>query len=660
MSGSLASDALFSLESGQMNTLSIHLKAQPPAEIRAESLSAMEALKHLNIKRLDEVAAVRVNGELRDLSSPLETGAELEPIYIDSEEGLEVLRHSTSHVMAEAVKTLFPGVKVTIGPAVQDGFYYDFDYERPFKAEDLPKIEAKMREIIAADLSFVREEVSSEEALALFKRQGEDYKVELINDLGAERVSLYTQGSFTDLCRGPHVPSTGMIQAFHLTKVAGAYWRGDENRTMLSRIYGVAFADKKTLKRYLQELKEVEKRDHRRLTKELDLLSFHDEGGAGLAYWHPKGGQIRVIIEDYWRKRHYAGGYDIVFTPHIGRSQLWRTSGHLDFYKDGMYSPMDVDGQDYYIKPMNCPFHILIYKSRLRSYRELPLRWAELGTVYRYERSGTLHGLMRVRGFTQDDAHVFCTPAQVEDEILRVLEFSLDLLSGFGFDDVKIDLSVRDPNKPEKYAGADEMWQQAEMSLVKAIAAKGLNYEKMEGEAVFYGPKIDIKIKDALRREWQCTTIQFDFNLPERFDMSFVGEDGNAHRPYMIHRALLGSLERFFGILVEHYGGAFPVWLSPVQAVILTVTDRNIPYAEKLLQTLSEAAVRVKGDFRNEKLGLKVREAQLQKIPYMLILGDRECEREGATPRLRTGENLPFMTAKELIDRIGEDCKQRR
>jgi threonyl-tRNA synthetase len=367
-----------------------------------------------------------------------------------------------------------------------------------------------------------------------------------------------------------------------------------------------------------------------------------------------------VVIEDYWRKRHYEGGYDIVFTPHIGRSQLWQTSGHLDFYKDGMYSPMDVDGQDYYIKPMNCPFHIMIYKSQLRSYRELPLRWAELGTVYRYERSGTLHGLMRVRGFTQDDAHVFCTPDQVEEEILSVLEFSLDLLSGFGFDDVKIDLSVRDPNKPEKYAGADEMWHQAEMSLLKAIQAKNLSYEKMEGEAVFYGPKIDIKIKDALRREWQCTTIQFDFNLPERFDMNFVGEDGKAHRPYMIHRALLGSLERFFGILVEHYAGAFPTWLAPVQAMILTVTDRNIPYAEELLKTMLDAAVRAKADFRNEKLGLKVREAQLQKIPYMVIVGDRECERKGVTPRLRTGENLPFMTAKELIDRIGEDCTKRR
>ncbi|UCF82220.1 MAG: threonine--tRNA ligase [Desulfobacteraceae bacterium] len=642
------------------NTFSINLKAQPVEEIQARSLTGLEAFEFLKLKNLERVVAVKVNGEMRDLSSPIETEVELEPVYLDSEEGLEILRHSTSHVMAMAVKELFQGVKVTIGPAIENGFYYDFDYERPFREDDLPKIEEKMNEIIEADLPFFRKEMTSAEAFDLFKEQGEDYKVELINDLGAENVSLYTQGSFTDLCRGPHIPSTGMINAFHLTKVAGAYWRGDENRTMLSRIYGVAFADKKTLKSYIQKLKEVEKRDHRRLTKDLDLLSFHDEGGAGLAYWHPKGGQIRVLVEDYWRKRHYKGGYDIVFTPHIGRSQLWQTSGHLDFYRDGMYSPMDVDGQDYYIKPMNCPFHIMIYKSRLRSYRELPLRWAELGTVYRYERSGTLHGLMRVRGFTQDDAHVFCTPDQVEDEILRVLEFSLDLLSGFGFDDVKIDLSVRDPKKPEKYAGPDEMWQQAEMSLIKAIKAKDLYYEKMEGEAVFYGPKIDIKIKDALSREWQCTTIQFDFNLPERFDMNFIGEDGKGHRPYMIHRALLGSLERFFGILVEHYAGAFPTWLAPVQAMLLTVTDRNIPYAEELFNIMSNAELRVKADLRNEKLGLKVREAQLQKIPYMLIVGDKECEKQGVTPRLRSGQNLPFMTAKEFIDLISEECRHRR
>jgi len=643
-----------------MKTLSINLKAQPPKEIEAESLSALEALKHLELKGVERAVAVKINGEIRDLSSPIESQSELEPIYLNSEEGLEILRHSTSHVMAMAVKELFPGVKVTIGPAIKDGFYYDFDYERPFKEDDLAGIEEKMKEIIEAKLPFVRKEMSSQEAIDFFKSNGEDYKVELISDLDAEKVSLYTQGSFTDLCRGPHVPSTGVIKAFHLNKVAGAYWRGDEKRTMLSRIYGLAFADKKTLKRYSQKLKEVEKRDHRRLIKDLDLISFHDEGGAGLAYWHPKGGQIRVLIEDYWRKRHYEGGYDIVFTPHIGRAQLWQTSGHLDFYKDGMYSPMDVDGQDYYIKPMNCPFHIMIYKSGLRSYRELPLRWAELGTVYRYERSGTLHGLMRVRGFTQDDAHVFCTPDQVDDEILRVLEFSLDLLGGFGFDDVKIDLSVRDPRKPEKYAGADDMWRQAEMSLIKAIEAKDLNYEKMEGEAVFYGPKIDIKIKDALGREWQCTTIQFDFNLPERFDMNFIGEDGKEHRPYMIHRALLGSLERFFGILVEHYAGAFPTWLAPVQAILLTVTDRNIPYAEELLKTLSGAGVRAKADFRNEKLGLKVREAQLQKIPYMVIVGDKECEEEGVTPRLRSGQNLPLMTAKELIDLISEECRKRR
>lgn len=643
-----------------MKTFSINLKGQPAIDIQAKSFSVLEGLRHLKVKNIDKIAAAKVNGEIQDLSSLICPQTELDPIYISSEEGLEILRHSTSHVMAMAVKGLFPGVMVTIGPAIQDGFYYDFDYERPFKEDDLESIEAKMKEIIKADLPFIRKEMMSREAIDFFKDQGEDYKVELINDLDTEKVTIYSQDGFVDLCRGPHLPSTGMINAFQLTKVAGAYWRGDEKNAMLSRIYGVAFADKKTLRNYIQELKEIEKRDHRRLTKDLDLISFHDEGGAGLAYWHPKGGRIRVLIEDYWRKRHYEGGYDIVFTPHIGRSQLWETSGHLDFYKDGMYSPMDVDDQDYYIKPMNCPFHIMIYKSQLRSYRELPLRWAELGTVYRYERSGTLHGLMRVRGFTQDDAHIFCTPDQVEDEILRVLEFSLDLLGGFGFDDVKIDLSVRDPNKPEKYAGADEMWHQAEMSLIKAIKAKDLNYVKMEGEAVFYGPKIDIKIKDALRREWQCTTIQFDFNLPERFDMGFIGEDGKEHRPYMIHRALLGSLERFFGILTEHYAGAFPTWLAPVQAKVLTVTDRNIPYGEKLLKKLLDENIRAEMDFRNEKLGLKVREAQLQKIPYMLIVGDKESESERVTVRQRSGQNLPFIILKDFFDIINEECKQRR
>jgi threonyl-tRNA synthetase len=539
--------------------------------------------------------------------------------------------------MAEAVAMLNPEVRFGIGPPTMDGFYYDFDLPRPLTPEDLDVIDAKMREIISSRSPFLREEVDKATARELFATQ--PYKLELIEELPDDTVTVYRQGSFVDLCRGPHVASTDDIHAFKLLSVAGAYWRGDERRPMLQRIYGTAFETEADLNEYLQKLEEIEARDHRKLTKQLDLMSFHEEGGAGLAYWHPKGGRIRVIIEDYWRRLHYEGGYDIIFTPHIGRAYLWETSGHLDFYKDGMYSPMDIDGQDYYIKPMNCPFHILVYKTGLRSYRELPLRWAELGTVYRYERSGTLHGLLRVRGFTQDDAHIVCTPEQIDDEILRVLDFSLNMLRGFGFEDFKVELSVRDLGTPDKYAGSDTMWNQAEASLVKALEARELPYERIEGEAVFYGPKIDIKIKDALGRSWQCTTIQFDFNLPERFDMSYIAEDGKEHRPYMVHRALLGSLERFFGVLVEHYGGAFPTWLAPVQAMVIPITDNNLEYARRVAGELSSDGIRVEMDERSERMNLKIRDAQLQKIPYMLVVGNKEEDSSTVSVRFRNGEN---------------------
>ena len=566
---------------------------------------------------------------------------------------LHRLRHSAAHVMAQAVLEKFPEGKIAIGPPIENGFYYDFDLPRSLTPEDLEEIAARMREIIAEEHDFEYQEIDEEEARRIFADQ--PYKLELVDTIlsagtdeygepleEAPKLSIYKSGPFVDLCRGPHVDNTREIKpnAFKLLSVAGAYWRGDERRPMLQRIYGTAWKTRKQLKKHLQWLEEIEKRDHRKLVKQLDLVSFHEEGGAGLAYWHPKAGQMRVLIEDYWRKRHYEGGYDIVFTPHIGRGQLWETSGHLDFYRAGMYAPMDIDGQEYYIKPMNCPFHILIYKSQLRSYRELPLRWAELGTVYRYERSGTLHGLLRVRGFTQDDAHIFCTPEQVEDEILRVLDFSLDLLRGFGFEKFKLELSVRDPKTPEKYAGDDAMWQQAEASLVEALEARDLPYERMEGEAVFYGPKIDIKIKDALGRAWQCTTIQFDFNLPERFDMTYVGEDGKEHRPYMVHRALLGSLERFFGVLVEHYGGAFPVWLSPVQAVLIPIADRHVGYADSVAGQLKAAGLRVEVDKSGERMQAKIRDAQMQKVPYMLIIGDREMEAGQVNLRMRDG-NVP-------------------
>ncbi|HDH86877.1 MAG: threonine--tRNA ligase [Deltaproteobacteria bacterium] len=637
--------------------ITIHLKGSASVAVSSQGLSGLKALQALGIDNTENLAAVKINGEIKDVSTEIDSSAKLEPVYVDSQEGLQILRHSAAHVMAEAVKALFPGVKVTIGPAIKDGFYYDFDYKRPFDANDLPKIESKMAEIIRKDLPFIRSEVPSDEAIEFFKSQGETYKVELIEDLSEEVVSIYKQGNFTDLCRGPHLPSTGKIRAFHLTHVAGAYWRGDETKAMLSRIYGIAFADQESLNTYLENLEEAKKRDHRKLGPELDLFSIQDDVGPGLILWHPKGGTIRTIIEDFWRQEHYKAGYDIVYSPHIGRAKLWQTSGHLDYYQENMYSPMDIEGQEFYIKPMNCPFHIAIYRSRIRSYRELPLRWAEMGTVYRYERSGVLHGLLRVRGFTQDDAHIFCRPDQIEDEILNCLDLTLHLLRSFGFYEYEVMLSVRDPERKKKYIGNDEMWEMAEGSLVNALERRELSYRREEGEAVFYGPKIDIKIKDALGRAWQCTTIQFDFTLPERFNMTFIGKDGQEHRPYMVHRALLGSLERFFGILIEHYGAAFPVWLAPVQVIILTITDRNIPYGEDLLKILSDTGVRAEKDFRNQKLSFKVREAQTKKIPYMVIIGDKEMETGNVTVRLRDGHNLPPMPPTELIDRIKNEVK---
>ena len=640
--------------------VTVHLKGSSPVEIPAQGFDGFQALKALGIDDLDNLAAIKINGELRELSAEIDAPAELEPVSLDSPEGLPILRHSAAHVMAEAVKDLFPGVKVTIGPAIKNGFYYDFDYERAFEPNDLPAIEKRMAEIIDKDLPFIRSEVPRSEALEFFESQGEPYKVELIEDLAEDTVSLYKQGNFTDLCRGPHLPSTGRIKAFHLTTVAGAYWRGDERNPMLSRIYGVAFADEDSLAAHLENLEEAKKRDHRRLGRELDLFSIHEDLGAGLILWHPKGGTIRTIIEDFWRQEHYKAGYEIVYSPHIGRAELWQTSGHLDFYRENMYSPMDIEGHEFFIKPMNCPFHIMIYRSRTRSYRELPLRWAEMGTVYRYERSGVMHGLLRVRGFTQDDAHIFCRPDQIEDEVLSCLDLTLHLLRSFGFHEYDVMLSVRDPERKEKYIGDDDMWEMAEASLVKALERRELSYKREEGEAVFYGPKIDIKIKDALGRAWQCTTIQFDFNLPERFDMTFIGKDGREHRPYMVHRALLGSLERFFGILIEHYAGAFPIWLAPVQAILLTITDRNIPYCEKLHGNLFDARIRVDKDFRNEKLGFKVRDAQMKKIPYMVVIGDKEMENGTVTVRLRDGRNLPPMSPEELIAKITEESQARR
>ncbi len=609
---------------------------------------AGEVLKDLKIKNL---IGAKFNGKIIDLETPLEEDGNLVPLTPEDPESLYILRHSAAHVLAQAVKELFPEAKLAIGPATEQGFYYDFDYERPFTTEDLQAIEKRMKRIIKRRFPIRREELSKEEALKIFESKGETYKIELIQEIPEEKVSIYKQGDFIDLCRGPHVPHTGWVKAFKLLSVAGAYWRGDERNPMLWRIYGTAYFRKEDLEQHLERLEEAKRRDHRRLGKDLDLFSIEEEVGPGLILWHPKGALVRKIIEDFWKDEHLARGYELVVTPHIARRHLWKISGHLDFYAENMFAPMQIDEVEYQLKPMNCPFHILIYKSRRRSYRELPIRWCELGTVYRYERSGVLHGLMRVRGFTQDDAHIFCREDQLEEEIFQCLDLTIFFLSTFGFKEYQIFLSTR----PEKYVGSEEIWARAEGALKTALETKGLSYEIDPGEGVFYGPKIDIKIKDVLDRFWQCSTIQVDFNLPERFDVTYIGEDNRPHRPIMIHRALLGSLERFFGVLIEHYAGAFPTWLAPVQTVLITVADRHIPYGERIFERLRKEGIRVARDFRNEKLGYKIREAQLQKIPYMIILGDQEMEKEALTIRTRKGENWPLIKIEDFIRELKKE-----
>ena len=612
-----------------------------------EGSSFFEVLKAHNRDLLKKSVAVKVDGVLKDLGSALSDGGpvKVEAVTSDTAQGLEILRHSAAHVLAEAVQSMYPDVKVAIGPAIEDGFYYDFDVKTPFTPEDLEKIEARMKEIIKADHPFKREDLPKDKALELFRGMGEGYKEEIISELDATAVSVYRQSGFVDLCRGPHIPSTGWIKAFKLTGTAGAYWRGDEKNKMLQRVYGTAFFSKDELKAYLERIEEAKKRDHRKLGRELDLFSTSENIGSGLVLWHPKGATVRGIIENFWKSEHAKSDYSVVYTPHVANLELWKTSGHWDFYRENLYSPMDVEGQDYIVKPMNCPFHILIYKSGLKSYRDLPIRYAELGTVYRYERSGALHGLLRVRGFTQDDAHIFMTPSQLEEEIKGVLKFTLFILNSFGFNDFDIYLSTR----PEKYVGDLENWSKAEAALKGALESQGLKYSIDPGEGVFYGPKIDIKIKDVIGRSWQCSTIQVDFNLPERFDVTYRDESGGQSRPIMIHRALMGSLERFFGCLIEHYAGAFPVWLAPVQAVVLTVTERNDEYAREVYRKLRAEGIRAELDIRNEKLGFKIREAQLQKIPYQLVIGDKETETGQVAPRLRGGATLPVMTVDEFL-----------
>ncbi len=564
----------------------------------------------------------------------------------EKEARLEKMRHSAAHVMAEAVQSLFPGTKFGIGPAIEDGFYYDFELPRALVPDDIPIIEAKMKEIIAADSVFVREEMDKAKALQFFSSQ--PYKLELIEELPDETVIIYRQGSFVDLCRGPHVNSTGNIEAFKLTSIAGAYWRGDEKRPMLQRIYGVAFDTQAELEGHLARLAEASKRDHRKLGKELDLFSLHDEAGPGLVHWHPKGALVREVIEDFWKEEHRKRGYDIVYTPHIAKVDLWKTSGHWDFYRENLYPPMEIEGQEYIIKPMNCLGHILMYKTQLRSYRNLPLRWAELGTVYRYERSGVLHGLARVRGFTQDDAHIFCRPDQLEAEVTQVVQLACFMLDTFGFHDYELLLSTR----PEKYAGTIQVWEEATEALRKVLQRLELGYTIDPGEGVFYGPKIDIKLRDALGRLWQGPTIQVDFNLPQRFDANYIGDDGSEHQVVMVHRTVLGSMERFMACLIEHYAGAFPVWLSPVQAVIIPIADRHLDYARHLAGELREGGMRVQVDDRSERMNLKIREAQLGKVPYMLVIGDKELDTSTVSLRLRNGEDLGSLSASEFMSRV--------
>ena len=624
--------------------------------VYSAGITASEVIGGWQKNALNSAVAAKVNGNIVDLTFPLAENTAIEPVDVSSKEGLSILRHSISHVMAHAVQDVFKGAKVTIGPSIEDGFYYDFEYSETFTLDDFEKIEKRMKEIVASDYPFVREEMPREKAVEIFRQKGEDYKVELINDLPADVsiVSIYRDGDYIDLCRGPHIPSTGKIKAFKLLSVAGAYWRGDERNKMLQRIYGTGFADRKQLEDYLTLLEEAKKRDHRRLGRELDLFQVNDEAGAGLIIFHPKGMLLRYLIEDWERKEHLKRGYDMVMGPQILKVDLWKKSGHFDHYRDNMYFT-EVDEQTYGIKPMNCLSHMLIYKSKIRSYRDLPLRYFELGTVHRHEKTGVLHGLMRVRQFTQDDAHILCAPEQLNSEIRAIADFVNYAMGIFGFE-YEVELSTR----PEHSIGSDADWELATRALENALKDNGISYEVNEGDGAFYGPKIDFKLKDALKRKWQCATIQCDFTLPERFDLNYIGADGEKHRPVMLHRVILGAIERFMGVLIEHYAGAFPVWLSPTQCVLLTVTDKHIPYAQTVHERLIEAGIRSEKYFENEKLGYKIRQAQMQKMPYMLVIGDKEMEAGTVSPRARDGQNLGAMPVEQFIAFVGEMCEKKQ
>ena len=632
--------------------MKISVKDGPSGDIQS-GIAVGGALSELGVIDRDILAA-KVDGAVVDLSRPLSESSILEPLRFDSAEGREVYRHSSTHIMAQAVKELFPAAQLTIGPALEDSFYYDFAFERPFTPEDLQRIEERAAEIIKRNLTITRREFSKQDAIDFFRARGEHYKVELIQGFpDGEPITAYTQGDFVDLCRGPHLPTTGSVGAIKLLNTAGAYWRGDERNPMLQRIYGTSFPTKAEVDAYLARLEEIKRRDHRKVGKELDLISIQDEIGPGLVLWHPKGAAIRLLIENFWREQHIRDGYQLVYSPHTARLDLWKTSGHLDYYRENMFPSMKLEGSEYQLKPMNCPYHIMIYQSHLRSYRDLPIRYGELGTVYRYERTGVLHGLMRVRGFTQDDAHLFCRPDQMEHEVSRVLDFTFFVLQTFGFQQFEVFLSTR----PKESVGGDEHWTLATSALEAALKSREISFHLDPGGGAFYGPKIDIKIKDALGRSWQCSTVQVDFNNPERFELSYIGEDGKAHRPIMIHRALMGSIERFFGILIEHYGGAFPTWLAPVQAVVMNITDHQQDYVTAVVAQLKAAGVRAEADLRNEKIGFKIREAEKAKVPFMLVAGNREMQDGTLSVRGRSGSNLGNKTVAEVLDLLQAEVK---
>ncbi len=615
-----------------------------------KGVTVFEIAKSISGRLASDAIIAKVNGAEKDLDTKIDEDSDLQIFTFRDDEGKHTYWHSTSHLMAHAIQELYPEAKFGVGPAIDTGFYYDFDIDTRLTEEDLEKIEKKMYEIAKTAAPYKRRELSKKEALDYFTEKGDEYKQEIISELdeSSEVISFYEEGAFTDLCTGPHLADTGKIKYVKLLSVSGSYWRGDEKNKQMQRIYGISFPKKKMLDEHIEMLEEAKRRDHRKLGKQLDLFSIHEEAGAGLIYWHPKGARIRNTIEDFWKDAHTKNGYDLLYSPHIGKSWLWETSGHLSNFKENMFSPMSIDEQDYFLKPMNCPFHILIYKSHLRSYRDLPLRWAELGTVYRFEKSGVLHGLLRVRGFTQDDAHIFCAQEQIEDEIIEVLRFSLFMWKSFGFENLTFYVSTR----PDKAVGDDAIWDKATESLKNALRSEGLDYKLDEGGGAFYGPKIDIKVRDALNREWQMSTIQFDFNLPERFDMKYIGEDGKEHRPFMVHRALLGSIERFMGVLIEHFGGDFPMWLAPVQVAVVPVSQKYFDYAGKVFDELKKNGIFAELDKRNEKIGFKIRDWEVNKVPYMLIVGEKEEEAGTVSVRKHKEGDQGVKTLDQFLEGI--------